>query len=401
VTAAQEKEVNSIEAAQKRARSFFESMSLPDPSEESWRKIDLGGFEFSAYLERSVSSLQVGSVSGNAVCANFLSNEKSTEAEKSAGVASLLSERLDFDKNIFVCHNIASLTHGVYITLSPAANEKSEDAKALNGYVEISHSLQSGRSLIHRTVIDVPKNGHLRVLERFQGRPSQETSYWNVGVDVRLGAGARLDYIVLSDLNGDEYFFRDFLSRQSADSRLFVGHAMAGGMKGKSLFTAKILESGAEFRGSGVFAGSGSDFHDLEMKAEHLADHSQSSLLYKTVLKDRSHSVFNGNLSILPGLKHVSSHQVNNNVLLGRKARAESMPRLVIKADDVRAEHGATVGELDRDSLFFLMSRGIPESEARDLLIQGFLTQVIDELPIEEIRGEVLEMLNRRISRGD
>ncbi|HBS05810.1 MAG TPA: hypothetical protein DEA96_12640 [Leptospiraceae bacterium] len=188
----------------------------------------------------------------------------------------------------------------------------------------------------------------------------------------------------------------DFL--EGRDSNVHYCAIHRGGLTGKGFVRTRAMQQGAAFRGIGLYTGRAAQFHDMEMEVSHEADHCVSTLLYKTVLRDRAHSVFNGSLVAPPHIKQVDSHQTNNNIVLSKKARAESMPKLIIQSEDVSCEHGATVGDLDEQALFFLQCRGIPLEAARRMLIEGFMEEILSELRLTEedlasLRDEMFPIL--------
>lgn len=216
-------------------------------------------------------------------------------------------------------------------------------------------------------------------------------------IDCVVGRGAILKLgVFFAHGKGDRRFGRYQIDLQQ-DAHALFGVAFDGGRLAKDFLYADLLGRGANFRGIGALALGGRDYCDIDMLARHDADDTQSSLHYKTVLREKAHSVFNGNLSIPRGRQRVNSHQLNNNILLDRSARAESMPRLVIQAERVQAEHGATVGELDGAALFYLLSRGLPESEARALLVRGFLEELLAEFPSKELGEIILSRFEARL----
>ena len=268
--------------------------------------------------------------------------------------------------------------------------------------MQISHSAPAdspeAAACVTRTVIFAAPNAELTVLEEFRGDEASSETLWNTETYIICGANARVNYVSSRHYEAGAANFHRIESTQDRDARVHVSIAQHGGSFGKSFVTGRLTAPGGEFRGIGLAAGSGTEYLDMEMLAAHDADHTNSSLVYRTVVRDRSHSVFNGNLLIPPGRKHVDSHQTNNNILLNKRARAESMPKLIVKAEDVAAEHGATVGELDADAIFFLMARGLSESEARVMLIEGFLMQVIGEFPIEDLHESLLGEWKAKLS---
>jgi Fe-S cluster assembly protein SufD len=119
----------------------------------------------------------------------------------------------------------------------------------------------------------------------------------------------------------------------------------------------------------------------------HVAPRTNSRQVFKSVLDDRSHSAFQGRVVVKEGAQKVDAQQTNRNLLLSRGARADSKPELEILADDVKCSHGATVGDLDKNSMFYLRSRGIPEAEARALLVEAFVTELVEQVSAAPLRG--------------
>lgn len=139
------------------------------------------------------------------------------------------------------------------------------------------------------------------------------------------------------------------------------------------------------------------EFQDSEVKVVHNESHTESSILYRSALKNKAHHIFTGNLRIPNSCKDVNAIQINNNLLLNRTSRAESIPKLEVYAENVKCEHGATVGEIDEEQLFYLASRGIDEDEARRMIVDGFLGQVIGEIESNSIQEELFRLIARKM----
>ncbi|MEQ8351270.1 MAG: SufD family Fe-S cluster assembly protein [Leptospiraceae bacterium] len=239
----------------------------------------------------------------------------------------------------------------------PSIYIKVDPDKELDLYIEYSdpngNSEELGRMWSSTTFIDAGNNARVRIVD---SRKHDDLSFHFHRLDVVEGRDSNVHYCAVH----------------------------RGGLTGKGFVRTRAIEKGAFFRGIGLYTGRSAQLHDMEMEISHEADHCVSTLLYKTVLRDRAHSIFNGSLVAPPHIKQVDSHQTNNNILLSKKARAESMPRLIIQSEDVSCEHGATVGDLDEQALFFLQCRGIPLEEARRILIEGFMEEILSELRMTE-----------------
>jgi Fe-S cluster assembly protein SufD len=150
----------------------------------------------------------------------------------------------------------------------------------------------------------------------------------------------------------------------------------------------------------GLYFGDGSQHFDHNTSQDHIAGHANSDLLYKGALDDASRAVFRGIIRVWPGAQQTDAYQTNRNLLLSPEARADSLPNLEIQADDVKCSHGATVGQLDQESLFYLMSRGLTRSQAERLVVLGFLGEVLSRLPLGGVTEKVTKVIERKLSHG-
>ena len=380
----------------KQALSDAKYPTLPAADHESWRKIDLTGLDLRDFNPgESKTSLVVEGLANTdtGIVWGEPADLAATDDIAAATIKELGESRLNTanyngsNNNIFSRLGQALPGQTIYIRGKKPRKEP----------VYLKHTLDEGNTLNHRTILEVEAGSELTVVEMVTAAPREDFSFWNLIGDAKVADGARLNYIALFNFTDSEYHFANFNVELGRDARAHFSTVNIGGFRGKSFYTARMFGQGSEFRGIGLVAASGREYMDMEQLVEHHASHTDSNLHYKAVLNNRAHSIFNGNLFIKPGVKHANSYQLNNNILLSKKARAESMPNLVIKAEDVGAEHGATVGELDSDSVFYLMSRGIPEMQARHLLIEGFITEIIGEIPLADKEDEILMAIKEKI----
>jgi Fe-S cluster assembly protein SufD len=147
-----------------------------------------------------------------------------------------------------------------------------------------------------------------------------------------------------------------------------------------------LTGEGAQARLSGFYVADGTQHLDHDTQQNHLAAHTTSDLLFKGALTERSRSVWQGMIYVAPGAQRTDGYQVNRNLVLSDEARADSIPGLEILADDVRCTHGATVGKLEEETLFYLTSRGIHRDMAEKLLIDGFFAPIMEQIPFDAVR---------------
>ena len=137
---------------------------------------------------------------------------------------------------------------------------------------------------------------------------------------------------------------------------------------------------------SGFYFTDGVQHLDHDTQQNHNAPHTTSDLLFKGALKDTSHSVWQGMIFVAPGAQKTDGYQANRNLVLNPHARADSIPGLEILADDVRCTHGATVGKIDPELVFYLQSRGVPLHDAERLIVDGFFDPIMQRIPYEGVR---------------
>jgi len=176
-------------------------------------------------------------------------------------------------------------------------------------------------------------------------------------------------------------------------AQLSMVNIHVGGRVSKTHVIAKLLGKGATSRVFGFLFGHGAQHLDYHSLQDHQAPQTMSDLLYKAALKDRSRMIYTGLIRIAKQAKQTDAFQANHNLLLSGESKAETIPMLEILADDVRCKHGATIGPVDEEQLFYLTSRGIPQRLAERLLVMGFVEPVLEQVPCEALRDQLREEL--------
>ena len=167
----------------------------------------------------------------------------------------------------------------------------------------------------------------------------------------------------------------------------FVSHSLALGARlARFEIAVALAGEGAHCRLAGLYLGRGRQKLDHHTSVDHATPHTTSDELYKGILDGRAHGIFHGRVHVRPHAQKIHAMQTNRNLLLSDQAVVNTKPRLEIHADDVRCSHGATIGQLDRDQLFYLQSRGLAADEARALLTFAFASEITQALPSAELR---------------
>jgi Fe-S cluster assembly protein SufD len=149
----------------------------------------------------------------------------------------------------------------------------------------------------------------------------------------------------------------------------------------------------------GIYFADGDQHFDHRSEQDHAAVNCTSDLLYKGALRDRSRGVYSGWVHVRPGAQKTNAMQTNRNIILSDSAFARSIPNLEIEADDVRCGHAASVGPVEEEQLFYLMSRGIPRAEAERLIVFGFFNEVLDRITLDEVRQSAALSIEAELDR--
>jgi Fe-S cluster assembly protein SufD len=205
-------------------------------------------------------------------------------------------------------------------------------------------------------------------------------------VEIHISDNARLQFVELQSWGDNVWNFSHERAQVGRDANLEWIFGALGSNLTKNFSEIDLIGEGAVGKMSGFYFTDGNQHLDHDTQQNHLAPHTTSDLLFKGALKDSSRSVWQGMIYVAPGAQKTDGYQANRNLVLSHKARADSIPGLEILADDVRCTHGATVGKIDPDLVFYLLSRGIPYSEAEHLIVEGFFDPIMQRIPYDGVR---------------
>jgi Fe-S cluster assembly protein SufD len=169
-----------------------------------------------------------------------------------------------------------------------------------------------------------------------------------------------------------------------------------GGEITRNDFNTRFNGTGGESELNGLFLIDGSQLFDAHTLIDHASPHCNSHELYKGILDGKSRGVFNGKVIVRKDAQKTNAFQENNNIILSNEALVNTKPQLEIFADDVKCSHGATVGQLDNEALFYLKSRGIGEEKSRDILIHAFASDVVRRIKIDKIKEHLENILTEK-----
>ena len=227
--------------------------------------------------------------------------------------------------------------------------------------------------------------------------PDESAASMHAGiVEIKVGDGANLKFVELQSWGRHVWNFSHERVNAERDANVDWIFGAVGSHLTKNFSELDLVGDGATGRMSGFYFADGTQHLDHDTQQNHLAQHTTSDLLFKGALKGHSRSVWQGMIYVAPGAQKTDGYQANRNLILSPNARADSIPGLEILADDVRCTHGATVGKLEQEPLFYLKSRGIPEKEAERLIVEGFFDPIMQRIPFEGVRARFQKAIHEK-----
>jgi Fe-S cluster assembly protein SufD len=249
-----------------------------------------------------------------------------------------------------------------------------------------------------RNVIVARDGSSATIVEHYLGEDGAKC-LTNTVSEVVVERGAALGHVRLQDEARTAFHVARVQVEQAAGS-VFVSRAFGfGAAVSRTEIAVRLAGEEAECSLAGVYAMDGSRHVDHHLNVDHASPKTRSSQLYKGILEDRSRGVFTGRVVVRAGSQKIKATQSNPSLLLGTGAVAETRPQLEIYADDVACNHGATIGRLDEDQLFYLLTRGIEAREARRILVSGFAADAADGIAPESLREALVEAIGSHIGR--
>ncbi len=404
------------------AWSVYEDTPLPTTRSEEWRYtdlsrlIDLGSLRLLTPGDTDPDAARPGlleeamvedrAASGHSVLVDGLTVQVDLEADLAAQGVVLTSlrsaveshpdlleehlavEALPPEEGKFQALNAALWTDGVFLYVPKGVR--------LELPVRATRWLsQAGSAVCTRTLVIAEAGSQVSYVEELLSDDMNERTLVSAGVEIIAKDGAQVQYVSIQRAGRRVFCQSAQRTLAHRDSTLDTLNVSLGGSVSRVDLNARLLGPGANSDMLGLYFGDEDQHFDHNTSQDHVAPNAGSDLLYKGALDGSSHAVFRGVIRVHPGAQGTDAYQTNRNLLLSDEARANSLPNLEIEADDVKCSHGATVGQLDAEALFYLLSRGMSRYQAERLVVIGFLGDVLSRLPL----GGVVEKVTKAIER--
>jgi Fe-S cluster assembly protein SufD len=254
--------------------------------------------------------------------------------------------------------------------------------------------------MVHpRVIVSLGTNAQASIVETYTG-PAGARYFTNTVTQIVLGENAVLDHYKLQ-YESAEACHVGAIQVQALRSATCRSHSISlGGALARNDVVAVLNGEGVECTLNGLYVADARRLVDHHTTIDHARPHCGSREIYKGILADRAHGVFNGKIIVRPDAQKTDARQTNRALLLSEDAVINTKPQLEIFANDVKCTHGAAVGQLDEEALFYLRSRGLSDAAARRLLIYAFAEDVLQRLPFEPVRADVEARLQQQLARA-
>lgn len=312
--------------------------------------------------------------------------EKALNADRATIEPLLLAKDL-WASDPFTALNTAFLAQGVVIEVADGARIT---APLQLLFVSMPHT--DACASHPRVIVKLGNKAHLTLVESHFGLEGA-ANFTNSCTQIALGSGAQLDYFAMQrEAASDFHVSRVYVSQQQ-NSRFDSHTYNLGGQWVRDDLRVRLEASGAAAKLSGLYLADQRRHVDNHTRIDHLVPHTASDELYRGIIRDRGHAVFNGKVVVAEAAIKTDATQTNNNLLLTRNGEIDTKPELEIYADDVKCDHGATIGQLDEQALFYLRSRGVDLETAREMLTGAFARVITERIAEAGLRDYVLAQL--------
>jgi Fe-S cluster assembly protein SufD len=305
-----------------------------------------------------------------------------------------LGQNIDIDKPGFNALNTMLMTEGVVIEV--------ENGCKIQKPIEILSifSDKAANKAAHlRNVVTLGKDAELTIIEHYASQ-GEVVTLTNVVTEVTLADNAELHHYKLQQESKKAYHIATLSATQAESSQWHTYNVSLGGGLVRNDIHSRLLGEQAHVTMDGLYIVNGTQHVDNHTRIDHAVPNTTSSELYKGVLDDNSHAVFNGKVVVHKDAQKTDANQKNQNLLLSRGCEIDTKPEMEIYADDVKCGHGSTVGQIDEDQLFFFRARGLDESTARNLLTYAFAAEVLENMPSTHIKNAFTKVIEQRLPRG-
>jgi len=401
---------------------LFHNESFPTTEQEIWRYTDINSFDINNYRPLTVSDLgepgEKKSPGGGVVAAEAGKNSALVVVRDGRVVHCKLSDEL-IAKGVIVS-GIVEAQDDVQEKIQERIGKISDESS--DTFILLNEALSVGGTFIHvpksvvveepivivhwsegsqvavfdRTIVDVETNAQVSIIERFES--SDEEMFISSITEVLVGQNANVKFLTSQEDGKNTTHIGLHRTHVKRDGRFESSTVSLGGKYSRLRCEVALLEQGANSDVMAVYYGNNDQLLDFRTLQDHRAENTTSNLLFKGAVEDESRSVYSGMVHLREQAQRSQAFQTNRNLVLDHGAHAESIPNLMIEANDVKCSHGSTVGPIDEEQMYYLATRGVSPQDAEKLIVLGFFEDVFNRLSIPALVEPLRRSVNEKIS---
>jgi len=309
-------------------------------------------------------------------------------------INNLVQQKSGTEVNTFLPMNLAFAKHGYLIE-----TDKNADVKKPFHFIYINTRSEESHFSHPQMFVHSNMSSQITVIESYHSIDSEAQYFSNSANYIHVGKNSKVDHYRLQYESKSAYQINNTIVTQERDSEYSNYAVDLGGKIVRNNLCSELLDSGTQTNYYGVYLGLDKQHIDNQTFIDHAMPHCESNELYKGILSDKARGVFNGKVLVRQDAQKTNAFQQNSSLVLSNDAVMDAKPQLEIYADDVKCSHGATIGQLDDNSIFYLKSRGLNDEAAKNLLQKAFLGEVVNEFKIESIKTDVLKRIDDKLGR--
>jgi len=365
----------------KDALNSFNAMPMPQEKEEDWRytdieKLNLQKFSFSHQKTKIFAT----NLSEDLIEKGVVLTDINTALERNSTLQNYFLKSVKNENGKIVALNTAYFNNGIFLYVPK--NVEIEEP------IRVNFNFEHQTSILHNVII-IDSNSKVDFIEEYSNKDTIQEQLNSCITEVFANDDSKINFYHLNNWTKNVYNFTNIIGTTGRNASINWISGCFGAKLNRVKIDTIFNGQGSQCNNIGIFLGKGKEHIDFTTNMYHNTNNTTNEVLVDGILKDQSTSVYRGLIRIEKEAQKTYSYLANHILKLGEKTIANSIPSLRIDANDVKASHGATVGQIDEEDIFYLMTRGLSRTEAEALIVEGFFEPVIQKIPSEELRERI------------
>lgn len=369
------------------AREALVKLPFPGNKDEAWRKTNIGKLPLDELMLAPETKVELSDAPEGVI---FLTL-KDALATMPEVLAKKLNTLVPADKDKFAALATGYAQNG-FVLIVPKGMQVTD---TLSATVTISQNETIQNSQIF---ISIEDNASATLHLTYASDEGRQAALSNGILEVTVANNARFHLVERQKLGKETWHFTHEKASVGADSSMDWVYFAFGTKLTKSFIDVSLDGKGSQIRLDGLSITNSGQHIDLDTQQDHMAPITFSDLSFKTALLGDSRTVWQGMIYVDPAAVQTDGYQSSRNLLLDKRAHADAIPGLEIKTDDVRCSHGATISQIDEDQIFYLKARGLDETTAREMIVNGFFQDIVDKVRDEDLRLELTQTIHDQLT---